>query len=173
MSDFFVNSSYLPGNKTMSHQEPPKVRFYQLSSTSLEKALVDIVNKAWKKGTKLCLMAHDPNHAQWLDDLLWRQPNDVFLPHGLWNGLDPERQPILISPEPDQRNGATLILLATPKLLRNPEKFDLVIDFVNGKSPNDLAASRQRYRHYRDLGCTMEYWAQSLQGWQKKQTSSS
>lgn len=152
-----------------THQEPPKVRFYQLAAMPLERALVGIVGKAWDRGLSVCLLANDAHHAQWLDELLWRFPHDGFLPHGQWKNPDPERQPILISLEPDARNGATVIVLASPKLLADPKQFDLVIDFVYNQNLASQNESRRRYSHYRKMGCQMEYWTQTPQGgWQKK-----
>ncbi|MEO5339113.1 MAG: DNA polymerase III subunit chi [Magnetococcus sp. MYC-9] len=152
-----------------THQEPCTVRFYQLARLPLEKALVGIADKAWQRGLRLCLLAGDAQQAQRLDDLLWIYANQQFLPHGLWNGPDPELQPLLISLEPDERNQATLLLLAAPRLVAEPRRFDLIIDFVPGQEPVAVAASRERYRHYRALGCRMEYWTQTPQGgWQRQ-----
>lgn len=154
-----------------THQGSPTVRFYQLASLSLEAALVGIVGKAWDRGLRLCLLAKDGEQAQRLDHLLWTTPLHPFLPHGLWNSSDPALHPILISLEPDERNQATLLLLATPAIVADPISFDLLIDFVPGRDPAILAASRTRYRHYRTLGCTMEYWTQNPNGgWEKQAT---
>lgn len=156
-----------------THQDPPTVRFYQLATTPLEKVLVGVLEKAWTRKMLICLLAHDTTHAQALDDLLWRVPHGGFLPHGQWNRPDPERQPILISLEPDERNGASVIVLTTPRLLPDPARFDLVIDFVCGQDPMTLAESRKRYRHYKDLACNMEYWTKTPQGkWQRVNTGS-
>ncbi|MBF0401945.1 MAG: DNA polymerase III subunit chi [Magnetococcales bacterium] len=153
-----------------THQGPPTVRFYQLATLSLEAALVGIVGKAWDRGLRLCLLAKDGEQAQRLDQLLWTTPLHPFLPHGLWNGADPVLQPILISLEPDTRNQATVLLLAAPCLVADPMSFDLLVDFVPGSAPAVLEASRARYRHYRNLGCNMEYWTQNPQGgWQQQE----
>lgn len=152
-----------------THQEPPKVRFYQLAAMPLEKALVGIVGKAWNLGFYICMLANSAHHARWLDDMLWRVPHDSFLPHGQWHRPDPERQPILISLEPDDRNKASIVVLAAPKLVADPHRFDMIIDFVQGQDPTATDASRHRYRHYLQMGCNMEYWTQTpLGGWQKK-----
>ncbi|MEO5362960.1 MAG: DNA polymerase III subunit chi [Magnetococcus sp. DMHC-8] len=152
-----------------THPQPPTVRFYQLASMSLEAALVGILGKAWERGLRVCLVARDARQAQRLDDLLWINPPQQFLPHGLWNGADPALQPLLIALEPDERNEATVLVLAAPHLVAAPLAFDLIVDFVAGADAGTLAASRDRYRHYRDLGCQMEYWTQTpLGGWQRQ-----
>ena len=152
-----------------THAEPPTVRFYQLATMPLETALLGILGKAWDRGLRVCLLTKDAHQAQRLDDLLWVNPPHHFLPHGLWNGPDPALQPVLISLEPDARNGATLLVLATPLLVPDPMAFDLIVDFVRGGDPVVVTASRDRYRHYRALGCQMEYWIQTPQGGWKRQ----
>lgn len=150
-------------------QGPPRVRFYHLSVFSMEKALTGIVGKAWDRGLRVSIVAGEAAHAQWVDDLLWREPVGGFVPHGQWNRADPARHPVLIGLEPDERNDATVLILAAPRLVPDPERFDLIIDFVSGHDATMLAASRRRYQHYRGFGCVMEYWTQTLQGgWQKK-----
>lgn len=148
---------------------PPLVRFYQLAASPFETVLVRIANKAWERGLRVCLRAADASHAHHLNDLLWRQPADGFLPHGLWNGGHVERQPLLIAPGVDDRNGASVIILGVAEPLAQPDRFDMVVDFVPGGDPLARAASRDRYRHYRQLGCTLEYWIQAPEGgWSRK-----
>jgi DNA polymerase-3 subunit chi len=155
-----------------THEAPTTVRFYQLASMPLETALVGIVGKAWERGILVNLLARDLRQAQRLDDLFWiHPPPHHFLPHGLWNAPDPELQPVLISLEPDERNGATLLVLAAPHLLVDPTRFDMIIDFLHGQDAEGLVAGRNRYRHYRALGCQMEYWTQGPQGGWKKQSA--
>ncbi|MBF0462409.1 MAG: DNA polymerase III subunit chi [Magnetococcales bacterium] len=152
-----------------THPEPPTVRFYQLAAMPLETALVGLLGKAWERGMRINLVVKDGQQAQRLDDFLWIHPPNQFLPHGLWSGPDPELQPVLISLEPDARNGATVLMVATPLLIADPTAFDLVIDFLPSQHPDALAAGRNRYRHYRALGCQMEYWIQTPQGGWKRQ----
>ncbi|MBF0126356.1 MAG: DNA polymerase III subunit chi [Magnetococcales bacterium] len=139
----------------------PVVRFYQLAASSSEVALLGILVKILERGSRACLLAQDALQVQRLDELLWRQPADRFLAHGPWNGPDPDRQPLLLSLEPDDRNGATILVLVSPRLVADPARFDLVVDFV-GKQ--EVALARDRYRRYQQQGCAMEYWAHSPEG---------
>jgi DNA polymerase III subunit chi len=142
-------------------EKPTTVRFYQLGiSASLEGAITAILAKAWAKGVKSTLLTPGPEPTRYWDGLLWHTPAADFLPHGPASGPDPERQPILIASEQDDQNGATLIVLATPRMIEKPEQFDMVVDFVDGSSQDAKNESRSRYKQYRDLGCNLEYWVQ-------------
>ncbi|MBF0379424.1 MAG: DNA polymerase III subunit chi [Magnetococcales bacterium] len=139
---------------------PTTVRFYQLGKSTLEVAITTILNKAWAKGIRSTLLTPGDEPSRYWDNQLWYSPTDAFLPHGTQSDPDPELQPLLIASKPTDQNGATLIVLSTPQLIEKPEQFDMVVDFVDGSSPNALNASRVRYKKYMDLGCNMEYWIQ-------------
>jgi DNA polymerase-3 subunit chi len=156
-----------------SHQEAPVVRFYQLAAMPLEMALLSLLGKSWQQGIRSCVWVRDTQQAQRLDEQLWSMPPpQQFIPHGLWSGAEAARQPILLAVEPLDVNRATLLVVLTAQVVEKPEQFDMVIDFVAGAEAAGLRASRQRYRHYRTLGCRLEYWLQGEQGgWQKQETS--
>lgn len=146
---------------------PATVRFYQLAEMPLPKAMAGIAAKAVERGMKACVWAG--NRVKQWDDLLWTTPAESFLPHGPENGPDPENQPVLVCSEPSDVNGATVLLCVPALMLEEPDRFDLVIDFVHGADPHAVQESRARYRHYRDAGCAMEYWTQRpAGGWEKK-----
>ncbi|MBF0454677.1 MAG: DNA polymerase III subunit chi [Magnetococcales bacterium] len=152
--------------------KPTTVRFYQLGLSSLEAAVTGILTKAWEKGMRATLLTPGPDPTRYWDSLLWRTPADNFLPHGPDNGPDPDRQPILIASSLNDQNGATLVVLATPQLIEEPANYDMVVDFVDGSSQEDLAASRKRYKQYRELGCHLEYWVQEPnRGWSLKNST--
>ncbi len=140
--------------------KPTTVRFYQLGVSNLEAAIASIIAKAWAKGVKSTLLTPGPDQSRFWDGLLWQSPPGEFIPHGPADGADPKLQPILIATDEDDRNGASLIVLTTPRLVKEPQRFDLVIDFVDGTSQEALNASRSRYKHYMDMGLAMEYWIQ-------------
>lgn len=149
--------------------DPPVVRFYQLGATPREQALARILAKAWERHLRCCVVASDPAHAGYLDDFLWSHPAaGIFLPHGLENTPQARLQPVLIATAPVEVNGATVAVMACERLLENPERFDMVVEFVESARPDALRTSRERYRRYRELGCTMEYWEQGEGGWSRK-----
>ncbi|MBF0137580.1 MAG: DNA polymerase III subunit chi [Magnetococcus sp. DMHC-1] len=150
---------------------PPTVRFYQAAGGEFFQLIARLATKAVERGLRLFIVAANPEHAQLLDQHLWCHPENSFLPHGLESEPNPELQPILIGTTPNDQNGATVLIVANSLPLSNPGQFDLVVDFAfaSNLDPRNHLASRQRYSHYRNLGCTMEYWVQSpAGGWEKK-----
>src|SRR5215470_1536790 len=59
-----------------------EVGFYHLRSTSLERALPRLLERALAEGHRVVVMAGSPERVQHLDDLLWTYSDESFLPHG-------------------------------------------------------------------------------------------
>ncbi|MBF0424536.1 MAG: DNA polymerase III subunit chi [Magnetococcales bacterium] len=152
---------------------PPTVRFYQaVPGVDRFRLIATLAAKAIERGLRAVVVVADLEQARLLDAFLWRFPDDGFLPHGLADEPDPERQPLLIATAPGDSNAATVLIAAADRPIADPGRFDLIIDFAVTSADPDQAgnlASRQRYGHYRQLGCRMEYWVQKpAGGWEKR-----
>lgn len=144
----------------------PVARFYQVATAPSEGVMTTLLFKLVEQGMRVCLLAADAGQVRRLDELLWRHPSDRFLPHGVWDGSDPERQPVLIAARPDDRNNATVAIAASGQIVDESVAFDVVVDFVDARDPG---AARERYRHYQARGFSMEFWIQSPEGkWNRK-----
>ncbi|MBF0212714.1 MAG: DNA polymerase III subunit chi [Magnetococcales bacterium] len=139
----------------------PVARFYQVAASTPEVVLIGLLLKLVEQGMRVCLLVADAAQVRHWDDLLWRHPPERFLPHGVWDGADVERQPVLIAWQPDDRNRATVAVVASQRVMEESVAFDVVVDFVDSRDP---APARGRYRHYQALGYAMEYWIQSPEG---------
>jgi DNA polymerase-3 subunit chi len=84
------------------------VDFYHLSASPLERVLPGLCEKVLASGERLLVVA-EAGLIERLDEQLWTQGRDSFLPHGRDGG---ERQPVFLSETADAANGATHIVLA-------------------------------------------------------------
>lgn len=84
------------------------VDFHHLSSSPIERALPAICEQVLAGGGRLLVVADETRLAR-LDEQLWTQGTDSFLPHGRDRA---ERQPILLAATCDALNGAASIALA-------------------------------------------------------------
>ena len=152
-----------------SNTGPPLVRFYHPLLLTMEQTIAVILDKAYQRGLKICLLSREPAQAKHLDEFLWIYPANSFLPHGFCGGRHDKRQPILICKEPNDANGATVLTNTELVPLEKPEQFDMVLEFVDPSRQETIAASRERYRFYRSCACEIEYWRQTDQGaWEKR-----
>ncbi|MGN7613815.1 DNA polymerase III subunit chi [Magnetococcales bacterium HHB-1] len=151
---------------------PPVVRFYQLSKIPFEQALARLLIKAYEQGLQICVVTSDVAQTNYLDEFLWRFPENGFLPHGQCRGQDTVRQPVLLGERRiNPVNGATLLAVASFDVVENFDQFKLILDFVPADNMEALQSSRRRFRFYKERGCTMEYWRQEPDGrWHQIQT---
>ena len=84
------------------------VNFYHLTQAPLERVLPSICQSLLGAGERVLVVAGEGELAR-LDEQLWTYAPDSFLPHGRDRA---ETQPVLLSSEPQPRNGARCIALA-------------------------------------------------------------
>jgi DNA polymerase-3 subunit chi len=77
-----------------------EIGFYQLAERRVEAVLPQLVGKALSAGHRILVRSSDADLLNSLDDILWQQPADSFVPHGIDNELASDRlssQPVLLS----------------------------------------------------------------------------
>jgi len=97
----------------MSEAAAPDWYFYHLECTTLEQAAGALLEKCLEHKKRVLAISPHPERRAALDAALWTYNDDSFLPHGRVEaeGLVPAAQPVLISPEADNKNAATFCLL--------------------------------------------------------------
>ena len=132
-----------------------QVDFYLLGSGGERRELFAcrLVEKAWRLGHRVYLLAPDPATAAELDELLWTFSQGSFVPHGLHAGEPPanDDQPVLIGHgEPPAGFDDVLVSLAgeVPAWF---SRFARVAELVGSDEPAKIQA-RERFRFYREHG---------------------
>lgn len=128
-----------------------RVDFYILpeSDSDRQKFACALVQKAWKAGNRVCLLADNRDQAGRLDDLLWTFRDISFLPHALADSADAERVPILISW--DTSPTADVLVNIGDRLPSATDKFARIAEIV-GAGEDQRQAARERFRQYRQQG---------------------
>ena len=101
-----------------------------------------------------------------LDQALWTYDDQSFLPHGQAEaaGLDPARQPVLISETTDNQNEAAVALLMDGADMPVDSAYErCMVMFDDGDAPVRNKA-RQLYKAASDAGLTTRYFQQTEQG---------
>ena len=146
-----------------------EVWFYHLEQTPLERALPELLEKTLARGWRALVRTGDLARLAPLDALLWTYRDEGFLPHGLADASEPERQPVLLTTEPENANGAQALFLiddAEPGDLDGYERCVLMFD---GRDEGELASARRRWAAFRQSGLTLSYWKQEPGGWKKQE----
>lgn len=146
-----------------------EIGFYHLTRTPLERALPRILEKVLEAGKRAVVITGSDERAQLLNGVLWTYDQDSFLPHGTAREGEPDSQPIWLTAEDENPNGAEIVVLTEGARAAELGAFERCLDMFDGNDPAAVEAARGRWRAAREAGHTVTYWQQTAQGgWEKK-----
>ncbi len=144
-----------------------EIRFYHLRTTALERALPQLLEKILARGTRAVVMAGSPERVAALDNALWTYDDRSFLPHGSARDGFAEEQPIWLTMQPENPNGAQVLVLADGAVAE-VGGWPMVLEIFDGNSEDAVAAARERWKAHKAAGHELTYWKQDDQGkWEK------
>ena len=145
------------------------VYFYQLSRSTLEGALVRLLERARAQGWKVAVRGTDRARLDDLDALLWTVPPDGFLPHGMAGDDRAAQQPILLTL--DAAENAPDCVMAVHGAGVSAEEASALerccVLFDDAGTPD----ARQLWRRLTGAGIAAQYWSEESGRWEKKAES--
>ena len=118
-------------------------------------AAVQWLQRAWARRETVLVYAPDEDTAQRLDHSLWAQPAISFIPHCRGDSpLAPETA-IIITGQLDVAPQEDCLINLSNELPVNFSRFTHIVEIVSTDDA-DRQPARERYKHYRDNGCTIE-----------------
>lgn len=147
-----------------------EVRFYHMIQKRLEQALPEIVAKALERKHRILIKAGSKERVEALDTALWTQDPASFLPHGYVKDGFEKEQPVWLTTEDENPNGANVLILTDGAKSDITDKFSLCCEMFDGNDDAAVTAARERWKFYKDKGYTAAYFQQDDNGrWQQKQ----
>lgn len=131
----------------------PRVDFYVLGSSGASKRLYfacRLAEKACGELNEIYAHTESPAMASQLDEMLWTFRQGSFVPHELLTGQEP-RAPICIGTPDQARQSGQLLINLTGEVPPFAEQFTRIAEIVD-TDEGSRAASRQRFRRYREMG---------------------
>jgi DNA polymerase-3 subunit chi len=145
-----------------------EVWFYHLERTSLEQALPELLEKVLARGWKGQVRLRDAARVEALDQHLWTWRDDSFLPHGPAGEPHAARQPILLTTEAENVNGAEALLLIDGAEPGDLAGYERVMVLFDGNDEAALATARAQWSALKARGEDLSYWRQEGRGWKKQ-----
>jgi DNA polymerase III subunit chi len=143
--------------------------FYHLTRSTAEATARTILVRALGQGWRVMVRGTNPTRLSRLDDWLWTDPDDGFLPHGIEGGPQDAHQPVLIGQGPAVNGARGVVLLDGARVdeaeARALERVWLLFD---GEDPAALAAARDEWRRLAALDLPAQYWSEETGRWQMK-----
>jgi len=98
-------------------------------------------------GKSVLIAVPSPDAAAYIDQLLWRQPEDSFIPHVV--ASKPCSEKVVIAVNPTQNlNQAQVLWNLLPGVSPLAQHMDLVFDLFDETDPAKAALSQQRQQGY-------------------------
>ena len=145
-----------------------EIGFYHLLATPLERALPRLLERGRASGHNIVVRAGLAERVEHLNALLWTYGDATFLPHGSARDGNPDRQPIWLSADADNPNGASMLVLVDGVAAADLDGFARIVDLFDGNDEAAAAAARERWREAKAAGHSLTYWQQTASGWEKK-----
>ena len=146
-----------------------EIRFYHLERRKPEEALPAILEDALAQDLKVVVEAPVREWIEALDDRLWTYADESFLPHGTARDGEPETQPIFLTTEGDNPNGAELRILvggakAAPILAGQPDAYRRIVILFDGADEEARAGARAQWAELKAAGHALSYWREGETG---------
>jgi DNA polymerase-3 subunit chi len=145
-----------------------EVRFYHLTRTTLEQALPQLLERALQREWRAVVMAGSEARVEQLNQHLWTYDDKGFLPHGSSKDGYAEQQPVWLTTEDENPNGAHVAFLVDGAAVDRPDAFGLIAEMFDGNDPEAVQGARRRWKAYREAGHDLTYWQQDERGRWKK-----
>jgi DNA polymerase-3 subunit chi len=146
-----------------------EVLFYHLQTLPLERVLPDLLERFLARGWNAIVKAGGPERLEAINTALWTYRENSFLPHGTRDDGPGADQPIFLTTDDENPNGAKVLFLvdgASPADLSAYERCVLMFD---GQDARAVAQARTQWVAMKAAGHEATYWLQNeTGGWEKK-----
>lgn len=146
-----------------------QIGFYHLLRMPLEQALPKLLEKAVAAGLKVVVMAGSPERVEHLNTHLWTYSEESWLPHGSARDGEAELQPIWLTDQDENPNGAGVLVLCDGVTPKDVAGFARCLDLFDGNDEQAVEAARERWKAWKADGHQLVYYQQtSGGGWDEK-----
>jgi DNA polymerase-3 subunit chi len=147
-----------------------EILFYHLRRQPIERALPALLEKSLERGWRVVVQAASEERVDALDSHLWTYRDDSFLPHGVWREPDAREQPILLTINDDNPNGASVrFLIDGTAVPADASAYERIVVLFDGDDPEAVNDARTRWTEAKQSGFDVTYWQPDERGrWQRK-----
>src|SRR3954469_13514873 len=146
-----------------------EILFYHLQRQPVERVLPQLLEKSIERGWRVVVQGSD-ERIDALDAHLWTYRDDSFLAHGTYRESEAALQPVLLTVNDDNPNGATVrFLIDGAPVPADAASYQRIVLMFDGEDEDAVAAARARWTEATELGFAVAYWQPDEHGrWVKK-----
>ena len=147
-----------------------EILFYHLQRQPVERVLPQLLERSLERGWRVVVQAASDERVEALDAHLWTYRDDSFLAHGTFRESEAALQPVLLTVNDDNPNGATVrFLIDGAPVPADAASYQRIVLLFDGEDDEAVAAARTRWTDAKAQGFDATYWQADENGrWQKK-----
>ena len=145
-----------------------RVDFYHLQASPVERALPQLLERVLAGGHRAIVMAASDERIEALASVLWTYDPNTWLPHGTAKDGFAADQPIWLTDNEENPNGARMLVLTDGMSSSRLADFDRCLDLFDGNSSEATTAARARWSEAKAAGHELHYWQQTENGWKEQ-----
>ena len=147
-----------------------EILFYHLKGQTLEQVLPPLLQKSLERGWRVVVQASSDERVEALDAYLWTWRDDAFLPHGTCRDPDTAEQPIVLTANNENPNGATVrFMVDGANLTADAGNYQRIVLLFDGDDPEAVEIARMRWNEAKTNGAEITYWKADENGrWQRQ-----
>jgi DNA polymerase-3 subunit chi len=152
----------------------PEALFYHLEHRSLEDVLPSLLEKTRERGWKANVRVGNAERLETLDTHLWTFSEQSFLAHGTAADGNPSRQPVYLTTETDNPNGADVLFLVDGARIADwrageLKGFTRIVLLFDGQEEEALSVARNAWKNAKESGHEVTYWKETPNGrWERQ-----
>lgn len=147
-----------------------EILFYHLRGQTPEQVLPALLQKSLERGWRAVVQASSPERLEALDAHLWTWRDDAFLPHGTWREAEATEQPVLLTLNEDNPNGAAVrFLIEGATVPGDASAYQRVVLLFDGEDPEALDRARTHWTEAKSAGFEVTYWQMDEKGTWRRQ----
>ena len=145
-----------------------EIWFYHLERSTLDQVLPELLDRTLARDWRALVRVRDPDRLEQLDDRLWGWRDDAFLAHGRSDREHADRQPILLTDQADNPNGAQALFIVDGAELGDLAGFERCFVVFDGRDEASVTDARALWARLKKAGGSLAYWKQTETGrWEK------
>ena len=144
------------------------VYFYHLTRRPLEATLPPLLTRCLSQGWRVVVRGADAGRLEWLDEKLWLDGDDGFLPHGLAGGPHDQLQPILLTVQADATAQCVMSIDGAQLDAQTVGSAERCCVLFDGNDEQAVRTARSQWKELTDAGCAAQYWSEESGHWEKK-----
>jgi len=147
-----------------------EVLFYHLQRQPIERMLPTLLEKSLERGWRVVVQATSDERIDALDAHLWTYRDDSFLAHATTREGDAALQPVLLTSNEGNANGAAVrFLIDGAPLPEDAERYERIVLMFDGEDEEAVTQARAHWSAAKAKGLDVTYWQADENGrWSKR-----